>query len=89
MTTVTDNGYSTYSQRFRGVEWYDEASKNDIIIGGIGGIGSHLCFLMSRMNPNYMYLFDGDTVEAANLSGQLYSISDINVTGSSENFVTT
>ena len=77
MTTATDNGYSTYSQRFRGVEWYDEASKNDIIIGGIGGIGSHLCFLMSRMSPNYMYLFDGDTVEAANLSGQLYSVSDI------------
>jgi hypothetical protein len=65
------------TSRFSGAEWFDEIQKQRIIIAGIGGIGSNLAFQIARMCPASMLLYDDDLVETVNMSGQLFSASDI------------
>lgn len=63
--------------RFRGAEWFEDFKKLDITIAGVGGIGSYVAFLVSRLRPNSISLYDDDIIEESNLSGQLYERSDI------------
>lgn len=65
--------------RFSGAEWYNEIKKARIIIAGVGGIGSNLCFQISRMTPEVIALYDPDTVEAVNMAGQLFGFEDVGV----------
>lgn len=62
--------------RFSGAEWYEKTRKLNIIIAGIGGIGSWLSLFVSRLKPYALSLFDDDIVDPVNLAGQLYSIND-------------
>ncbi len=73
----TTNIPSDTEIRFSGAPWYQEIKQWSCIIGGCGGIGSHLAFQLSRMHPYYITIYDPDTVEAVNLAGQLFSINDI------------
>lgn len=57
--------------RFSGTSWFDAVQQQDIIIAGIGGIGSWTALLTSRLNPKSITLYDGDEFELGNLSGQL------------------
>ena len=68
------------TSRFSGTEWYDEIRKKSVILAGLGGIGSHFCLQLARMNINRLVIYDNDIVETANMSGQLYGISDIGKT---------
>lgn len=61
------------TSRFSGAEWYNEIQKQRIILAGLGGIGSWLAVQLARMSPEALYLYDDDTVEAGNMSGQMYS----------------
>lgn len=63
--------------RFSSAPWYEEAKKNTIILAGLGGIGSWLSLLLSRLHPSSMHLYDDDKVEALNMAGQLYAATDI------------
>lgn len=63
--------------RFSGAEWFEECQNNTIIIAGQGGIGSYVTFLMSRLSPRAIYIYDMDKVETTNLAGQLYKRSDV------------
>lgn len=74
---------SETTSRFSSAIWYDNIKTKNIIVAGIGGIGSYIVFLLSRMNPNNIIVFDPDIVESANLSGQLYCTSDIGVSKTS------
>lgn len=65
------------TSRFSGAEWYKEIQKASIIIGGMGGISSHLAFNIARMSPTTIVMYDDDIVETANMSGQLYSRDDV------------
>ena len=65
------------TSRFSGAEWFKIAGEKDIIFAGLGGIGSWAAFLLSRVHPRHLYLYDPDTIEAVNLSGQLYSEDNI------------
>ena len=65
------------TSRFSGTEWFNEIQKQKVIIAGMGGIGSNLAFQVARMNPEAMFLYDNDTVETVNMSGQLFSRNDI------------
>lgn len=65
------------TSRFSGASWFEAIQKKKAIIAGLGGIGSYICFLLSRMQPAALYLFDDDVVEAVNMSGQLYCNADI------------
>lgn len=66
------------TSRFSGTEWYNEIQKKDVILAGLGGIGSYVAFQLARMNIHGLVLYDDDVVEPANMSGQFYGNSDIN-----------
>lgn len=65
------------TSRFSSAIWYENIRNKTIILAGIGGIGSHLGFLLARMKPISMFIYDDDIVETANMSGQLYGQSDL------------
>lgn len=65
------------TSRFSGAVWYDEIQDKDITLAGVGGIGSFVAFLLSRVNPKSLTLYDNDTVELGNLSGQLFGKRNI------------
>ena len=67
------------TSRFSGAVWYDEIQRRDVTLAGLGGIGSYVAFLLSRLDIQNIYLFDPDTVEVGNLSGQLYADESIGV----------
>lgn len=61
------------SSRFNGAIWANAVREKTITLAGIGGIGSYVGFLLSRIKPKRIILYDPDIVEIANMSGQLYS----------------
>lgn len=65
------------TSRFTDAIWYEEIKKQNITIAGVGGIGSHVAFLVSRLKPASITLYDPDDVETVNMSGQLYGNDDI------------
>lgn len=70
--TIHDN-----TSRFSSAIWYDKMQNQEITLAGVGGIGSYVAFLLSRLNPKRIIVWDPDTVEEANLSGQLYRCEDV------------
>jgi len=68
---------SQTTSRFSSAIWYDKIKEQDIILAGVGGIGSYIAFLLARMLPKSLYIYDDDVVEEGNMSGQLYCTSDI------------
>lgn len=79
MIQENQNAESTQetTARFSSAEWFDAMQQSTILIAGVGGIGSWLALLISRMRPRNILLMDGDMVETVNMSGQLYRTSDI------------
>lgn len=65
------------TSRFSSAEWFSKVQEQVVILAGVGGIGSNMAIILAKLNPKALYLFDGDTVEAANLSGQFYSADNI------------
>ena len=65
------------TSRFSSAEWFNKVQEQVVVLAGVGGIGSNMAIILAKLNPKALYLFDGDTVEAANLSGQFYSADDI------------
>ena len=65
------------TQRFSGAIWHNKIQEQEIVLAGVGGIGGYVLFLLSRMKPRQIYAYDPDTVEYANLAGQLYSRNDV------------
>lgn len=65
------------SSRFSSAMWYDAVRAKSIILAGVGGIGSYVAFLLSRMKPASITIYDPDIVEEVNMSGQLYSKKNV------------
>lgn len=65
------------TSRFSSAIWYEKIQEKTIVLAGVGGIGSYVGFLLARMKPASMFIYDDDIVEAVNMSGQLYSQSDV------------
>ena len=65
------------TSRFSSAVWFNKIQQQDILLGGVGGIGSYVAFLLSRMRPNRITIYDPDTVETVNMAGQLYGTSDV------------
>ena len=65
------------TSRFSSAIWYENIQKKTVILAGVGGIGSFVGFLLARMKPVSMFIYDNDIVEAVNMSGQLYGQSDL------------
>lgn len=64
---------SENTSRFSSASWYNNVKSKNVILAGVGGIGSYVAFLLARMQVLSLTVFDNDVVEAANMSGQLYS----------------
>lgn len=64
--------------RFSSAIWYEAIQSKTIILAGVGGIGSWTALLLARLRPQALFIYDPDTVDATNISGQLYSLADIN-----------
>lgn len=75
-TLLIDNS----SSRFSGTEWYNAIQQKSVILAGLGGIGSHAAFNIARILPKNLVLYDGDTVDFSNMSGQLYGYDSIGST---------
>ena len=65
------------TSRFSSAIWYEKIQEKVIILAGVGGIGSYVGFLLARMKPTALYIYDDDVVEEVNMSGQLYGQSDL------------
>ena len=65
------------TSRFSSAIWYEKIQQQTIILAGLGGIGSFVAFLLSRMHPSSLFIYDDDTVETANLSGQMLRQEDV------------
>lgn len=65
------------TSRFSSAIWYENIQKKTVILAGVGGIGSYVGFLIARMKPTALFIYDNDIVETANMSGQLYGIRDL------------
>lgn len=65
------------TSRFSGAIWYEEIQKQTVTLAGIGGIGSYVGFLLGRLKPQRLIIYDPDRVETVNMSGQLYGRSDV------------
>ena len=68
---------SEVTARFSGAEWAKSIESSNVLLAGLGGIGSYVGFLLSRLNPKSINIFDDDVVEEVNLSGQLYNLNYI------------
>lgn len=65
------------TSRFSSAIWYEAIQKKTIVLAGVGGIGSYIGFLLARMKPTALFIYDPDVVETVNMSGQLYSREDV------------
>lgn len=65
------------SSRFSGAIWAEAIRKKTVTLAGVGGIGSYVGFLLSRVKPGRIILYDPDRVESANMSGQLYDRNSV------------
>lgn len=61
--------------RFNSVDWYGDFK--EVSVGGVGTIGTWLTLLLTRTGDHTVLLYDNDTVEAINLSGQLFSLGHV------------
>ena len=68
-----------YSVRFSGADWYKAVSSKVVTLAGIGGIGSFVSFMLARLQILNLVMYDMDTVEEANMSGQMYNISNVGI----------
>lgn len=59
---------------FKGAEWFDP--NYEIVLGGVGGIGSWTNLLLSR-NGYTIYVFDFDTFEESNAGGQFFPLNKV------------
>lgn len=58
--------------RFSNAIWYETAKRTYCTIVGLGGIGSHLAYMLSRINPASIDLVDFDKVSADNMGTQMF-----------------
>lgn len=69
--------------RFSSAEWFESIKETSITLAGLGGIGSYVCYLLGRLKPRLLELYDPDRVEAVNMSGQMFGTIDIDNTKAS------
>lgn len=69
-----------YTSRFSGAIWYNAIQSKSITLAGVGGIGSYVAFLLSRIKPASVHLWDDDRVDSSNISGQMFPVNSVGTT---------
>ena len=67
---------SEINQRYKDAPWIANAKDVNIIIGGAGGIGSGVIFLLGRMGYT-LYIYDFDVVGKENIGVQFYKNGNV------------
>ena len=65
------------TSRFSGAIWYEEIQQQTVTLAGVGGIGGFVGFLLGRLKPQRLIIYDPDRVDTVNMSGQLYGEGDV------------
>ena len=60
-----------HHSRFSSAPWYSENTETFVMVGGAGGIGSWVSLLLARAGFKPI-IYDFDTLETHNMSGQLF-----------------
>lgn len=68
---------SAQYNRFKGADWFEIVQEQNVILAGLGGIGSWVSLFLSRLGPKTIFLYDDDRFEAHNLSGQAFRIGSL------------
>lgn len=68
---------SAQYNRFKGADWFEIVQEQDVILAGLGGIGSWVSLFLSRLGPKTISLYDDDRFETHNLSGQAFRIDSL------------
>lgn len=63
--------------RFSSADWFEKIKKQEVILAGLGGIGSWCALLLSRLDIRCLTLYDDDIVDSVNLAGQFYKKNQI------------
>ena len=63
--------------RFKGADWFTIAREQEVILAGLGGIGSWTNIFLSRLGLKELILFDSDIFESHNMSGQAVTRDDV------------
>ena len=66
-----------FTSRFSDAVWFKKVQETSVLLAGVGGIGSYVAFLLSRLQLRRIIIYDPDIVESVNMSGQLYPLSSI------------
>jgi molybdopterin/thiamine biosynthesis adenylyltransferase len=66
---------SLYNDRFKDAPWYK--SFPNILIGGMGGIGSNTLYCLAKSIPGEYYIIDHDIVVPHNVGTQFFSATDV------------
>lgn len=80
--TVIPNNPASIKQdlsiaRFYSSEWLETIKSKSITVGGCGGIGSWVVFMLSRLKNYNLTCYDPDIVTETNLGGQLFGEHNI------------
>ncbi len=68
---------SAQYNRFKGADWFEIVQEQNVILAGLGGIGSWVSLFLSRLGPKTISLYDDDRFEEHNLSGQAFRIKSL------------
>lgn len=63
-------------QRFRDADWFNTGRTSTVYLAGVGGIGSWVALLLSRIGCN-LFIFDDDRFETSNMAGQFVKSTDV------------
>lgn len=68
-----------FNARYANADWHQnlKLQRNYFNVIGLGGIGSHLAFKLSRIGVRHLNLYDDDMVESHNVGGQLFSYQQV------------
>lgn len=70
---------SAQYNRFKGADWFEIVQEQNVILAGLGGIGSWVSLFLSRLGPKTISLYDDDRFEEHNLSGQAFRIDSLGI----------
>lgn len=70
--------YNEQFSRMSSAPWFETVRKQNVLIAGLGGIGSNVAYSISRLGLKTLHIMDDDIVSRGNINGQFYSFQDEN-----------
>jgi molybdopterin/thiamine biosynthesis adenylyltransferase len=66
-----------YNERFKDAPWYKDCTKENVLIGGCGGIGGNALYCLTKSIPCNYWIIDPDKVEEINIGSQFFFPGDV------------